>query len=448
MAQIDYPAAHSMDTHWFAMDDAGEIAYLFSDENGVVPNDAVSQSGLADLIELLVKDEYGTPLLPAISDPFPDGYSIAELQQMFDAYSATEKAKIIQLALHTEREERHKRLEGMRGETIQAVVLLSSPEDLQEFDQFAQFIRIDRDRLIYQVICSTFEILCLLLKERLLAWRELELDEYCNFDFDLTQLHGIYVYNADQFSQREYMNKSIHLAESEPLRYLREAVPAKPRKGLPHTVPIAPELRAKVPQPHLLPGVRFAEMASVQIANLLSAKNFCDDELKFDAGQSIIRRNMAIARQSPSPQRDAHIANWRAAAEHGDPLAQMSLAFAYSIGTGSNDSETAFYWYLQAALHADANPNNSDDMFENGSAAQCCVGDLFENGIGVMQDYQQAASWYLKSAARGNYVAQYRVGMMYKHGKGVVKDEKQAGQWLEKSVLQHYDPTPPHANFD
>lgn len=38
----DFPAAHSMDTSWFGVDDAGEIAYLESGEPGVMPLNAES----------------------------------------------------------------------------------------------------------------------------------------------------------------------------------------------------------------------------------------------------------------------------------------------------------------------------------------------------------------------------------------------------------------------
>jgi hypothetical protein len=34
---MDFPAAHSMDTRWFGVDDAGQVATLFSGETGPVP---------------------------------------------------------------------------------------------------------------------------------------------------------------------------------------------------------------------------------------------------------------------------------------------------------------------------------------------------------------------------------------------------------------------------
>jgi hypothetical protein len=38
----NYPSAHSMDTYWFAVDQEGNVAFFDSDENGAVPEQALS----------------------------------------------------------------------------------------------------------------------------------------------------------------------------------------------------------------------------------------------------------------------------------------------------------------------------------------------------------------------------------------------------------------------
>ncbi len=48
----DFPAAHSMDTCWFAVDRDGHLAVFDSGEEGAVPNEAVYDSGL-DVPELI-----------------------------------------------------------------------------------------------------------------------------------------------------------------------------------------------------------------------------------------------------------------------------------------------------------------------------------------------------------------------------------------------------------
>jgi hypothetical protein len=54
----DYPAAHSMDTVWFAVDGQGYVAMFYSGENGHVPdNMAASQEDLTDRLWVLFTGE-------------------------------------------------------------------------------------------------------------------------------------------------------------------------------------------------------------------------------------------------------------------------------------------------------------------------------------------------------------------------------------------------------
>ena len=49
----DFPAAHSQDTCWFAVDEAGHVGIFNSDEDGHVPNLNVDQDEAWDLVEEL-----------------------------------------------------------------------------------------------------------------------------------------------------------------------------------------------------------------------------------------------------------------------------------------------------------------------------------------------------------------------------------------------------------
>src|SRR5262249_13088549 len=55
----DYPAAHSMDTHWFAVDQAGHVGLFFTSESGFMPLDAsnVEWDDLIDLYRVLAGEE-------------------------------------------------------------------------------------------------------------------------------------------------------------------------------------------------------------------------------------------------------------------------------------------------------------------------------------------------------------------------------------------------------
>jgi hypothetical protein len=59
---IDFPAAHSMDTHWFAVDREGHVALFFTGENGYIPSLAASfdpfgTHKLVDVARALSKEE-------------------------------------------------------------------------------------------------------------------------------------------------------------------------------------------------------------------------------------------------------------------------------------------------------------------------------------------------------------------------------------------------------
>ena len=74
---------------------------------------------------------------------------------------------------------------------------------------------------------------------------------------------------------------------------------------------------------------------------------------------------------------------------------------------------------------------------EWGSAlAQNNIGVLYENGLGVTQDYEQALTWYRKAAEQGLAAAQFVLGVAHENGRGVPKDGQQAMFWYRKAADQ------------
>jgi len=61
-----------------------------------------------------------------------------------------------------------------------------------------------------------------------------------------------------------------------------------------------------------------------------------------------------------------------------------------------------------------ANQGNSD--------AQYALGESYYNGVGVKQDYLEAAKWYKLAGNQGNFNALFKLGMMYKKGEGVERN--------------------------
>lgn len=442
--KVDYPAAHSMDTDWFAIDDAGEVAYMESFETGPVPNDAARQTSYWDLFHHLPKDECGVPVFPIEHDPFPSGRTTGDLEAIFAGLPDQEREAIRQLALGTSQSaaERSRLKASVSRRFLQCVVWLVDPADVKELEEPLQLVRLDSTNAIYHACGAYVDILCLLLKGRLLAWRPTD-------DLDrggLTSVYGIHVFEADRPADRRYLNDCLFPPDAPP-EYKRIKTPNQPRIGLPAKVMAAEEVRTvgagenrlSFPFVHSLPGVRFSQMEWIQIADFVPCFDWNLGSLVPAFTDSVVRRNMAIAHDADSPERDRRITEWRQAAEQGDPLARYSLGYLYGQGA-LPDYEQACHWYRRTAEQAEASPSDSKNVFENGSAAQCCLADMYERGVGVPQDYRQALDWYGKSAAKENPVAQYRLGMMYKDGRGVAKDRVQARAWLTRSADHGYQP--------
>lgn len=101
------------------------------------------------------------------------------------------------------------------------------------------------------------------------------------------------------------------------------------------------------------------------------------------------------------------IALLREKAEKGDVQAQYKLGQAYDFGRGveQNYSEAA-HWYQQSA-----NQGHRD--------AQFSLGYFYEYGQGVHIDLEEAVNWYRKSADQRNTTALIFLGKCYEYGKGV-----------------------------
>ena len=85
-----------------------------------------------------------------------------------------------------------------------------------------------------------------------------------------------------------------------------------------------------------------------------------------------------------------------------------------------------------------ANPTFSNDLLseaKNGDVlAQYNLGWMYDNGEGVVQNYEKAFEWYSKAANQGNAQAQYNLGSLYQNGQGIGKDDKKALEWYRKAT--------------
>lgn len=66
--------------------------------------------------------------------------------------------------------------------------------------------------------------------------------------------------------------------------------------------------------------------------------------------------------------------------------------------------------------------------------AQNNLGYLYENGLGIAQDYTQALQWYSRAAEGGLADAQYNLATLYHYGRGVAQNHKAAFEWFSESA--------------
>lgn len=84
----DFPAAHSMDTSWFGVDENGEIAIFETGENGCLPTSATfsaEEPNWNDFFQLFPTDEDGFHLIPIDSAPLAKLCTLDNFKKTFEA---------------------------------------------------------------------------------------------------------------------------------------------------------------------------------------------------------------------------------------------------------------------------------------------------------------------------------------------------------------------------
>ena len=111
----------------------------------------------------------------------------------------------------------------------------------------------------------------------------------------------------------------------------------------------------------------------------------------------------------------------------GNPQAQYELGQMYEFGRGvGQDYTVAMKWYIESAN-------------QNYAAAQYAIGLLYEHGRGVEVNVSTAAEWYTKAAEQGDTWAINNLAMLYSYGKGVEADEQKANDlYLQAAHLGHF----------
>ncbi|MBQ7273311.1 MAG: SEL1-like repeat protein [Bacteroidales bacterium] len=108
------------------------------------------------------------------------------------------------------------------------------------------------------------------------------------------------------------------------------------------------------------------------------------------------------------------------AASLGETLSQWRLGYHYSFKQMPPDYEKGRYWYEKAAEKEDA-------------AALNDLGVIYDQGLGVENNYAQAVSYYMRAAKAGSASGCNNLAYAYYNGQGVTQDINLCVQWLEKA---------------
>jgi TonB family protein len=108
------------------------------------------------------------------------------------------------------------------------------------------------------------------------------------------------------------------------------------------------------------------------------------------------------------------------AASQNHPAAQSALGSMLLAGRQPADLPQAVALLNHAAAQQDRN-------------AQLVLGECYENGRGVQQDYVQAATLYQRAAVANNRMAQRSLARLYEKGLGVPQDQAKAQQLLQQA---------------
>jgi TPR repeat protein len=119
---------------------------------------------------------------------------------------------------------------------------------------------------------------------------------------------------------------------------------------------------------------------------------------------------------------------WLTHAHRGDPAAQRNLAHIYRMGLGvPQDFVQAAAWYRLAA--------------DSGLArAQANLASMYLRGQGLEEDPRQAAYWFTAAATNGHVLAQYNLALLYLRGEGVERNEAKAAGWLYRAAKAGHKP--------
>ncbi len=104
-------------------------------------------------------------------------------------------------------------------------------------------------------------------------------------------------------------------------------------------------------------------------------------------------------------------------------LAILAMAISLSVGPSAAQIPDNLKQFATRAEQGDAK-------------AQWMLGMMYYHGVGVPENYTEAAKWYRKATEQRDASAQSQLGRMYYHGEGVPENYTEAEKWYRKTAEQ------------
>ena len=122
------------------------------------------------------------------------------------------------------------------------------------------------------------------------------------------------------------------------------------------------------------------------------------------------------------------LGHWQPVADAGDADAQQAIGWLYENGLGvGQDYKTSASWYQKSV-----------DGGHAGAALN--LGNLLDNGLGLPKNYVRSFALFQTAAAAGFAEAYNNMGEMYRLGQGVEKDDREAFYLFRVAAEEDYAP--------
>lgn len=130
--------------------------------------------------------------------------------------------------------------------------------------------------------------------------------------------------------------------------------------------------------------------------------------------------------------------------ECGARIVKKAVGEGVASQAAEQDDAEALYrlgllYYYYEDEDGDPVPVESVNFFRKAakqghSSAQYYLGKCYYDGLGVDEDEEEAAKWWLLAAEQGHADAQYQLGECYFWGRGVDEDEDESSKWYQAAV--------------